>query len=152
MHAFLTVDAVGARATADAVDVKRAAGEQLAPLAGVPLALKDVIVTKGLATTAGSKMLENWVTTVRRHGGRKMRQAGIVVLGKTNMDEFAMGSSTENSAYGPTHNPWDLSRTPGGSSGGSSAAVAASPGSAGNRNRHGWFHSSAGGGYRHCRA
>jgi aspartyl-tRNA(Asn)/glutamyl-tRNA(Gln) amidotransferase subunit A len=120
LHAFLHVDADGALAQAARVD----AGEVTGPLAGVPLALKDVIVTKGVPTTAGSKILEGWKPPYDATIVTKMRDAGIVVLGKTNMDEFAMGSSTEHSAYGPSHNPWDLTRTPGGSGGGSSAAVA----------------------------
>ncbi|HEY2983623.1 MAG TPA: Asp-tRNA(Asn)/Glu-tRNA(Gln) amidotransferase subunit GatA [Jatrophihabitantaceae bacterium] len=124
LHAFLHVDADGALAAAKAVDERRAAGEALSPLAGVPLAMKDVVVTHGLPTTAGSKILEGWVPPYDATISRRIKDAGIVMLGKTNMDEFAMGSSTENSAYGPSHNPWDLARIPGGSSGGSSAAVA----------------------------
>src|SRR5436305_5616408 len=120
VHAFLHVDADGALAQARRVD----AGEVTGPLAGVPLALKDVIVMKGIPTTAGSKILAGWLPPYDAHIVERLRDAGIVVLGKTNMDEFAMGSSTEHSAYGPTHNPWDLERTPGGSGGGSSAAVA----------------------------
>jgi aspartyl-tRNA(Asn)/glutamyl-tRNA(Gln) amidotransferase subunit A len=120
LHAFLHVDTEGALAQAKRVD----AGEISGPLAGVPLALKDIVVTRGVPTTAGSKILEGWIPPYDATIVTKMRAAGIVVLGKTNMDEFAMGSSTEHSAYGPTHNPWDLSRTPGGSGGGSSAAVA----------------------------
>ncbi len=125
VHAFLHVDADGALAAARAVDAKRAAGQPLGPLAGVPLAMKDVVVTEGLPTTAGSKILQGWVPPFDATITRRIKDAGVVILGKTNMDEFAMGSSTENSAYGPSHNPWDLDRIPGGSSGGSSAAVAA---------------------------
>jgi aspartyl-tRNA(Asn)/glutamyl-tRNA(Gln) amidotransferase subunit A len=125
VHAFLHVDSDGALEAAAKVDARRAAGEPLGPLAGVPLALKDVIVTRGVPTTVGSKILEGWIPPYDATVTTKLREAGIVVLGKTNMDEFAMGSSTENSAYGPTRNPWDLDRIPGGSSGGSSAAVAA---------------------------
>ena len=125
LHAFLFVDGEGALAQAADVDARRARGEKLAPLAGVPLALKDVMVQKNVPTTAGSMILQGWRppydSTVVTH----LKTNGIVILGKTNMDEFAMGSSTENSAYGPTHNPWDLTRIPGGSGGGSSAALAA---------------------------
>ncbi len=125
VHAFLHVDAEGALAQARAVDVARAKGEKLSPLAGVPLALKDVMVQKGVPTTCGSKILEGWRPPYDATVVTKLKNAGVVILGKTNMDEFAMGSSTENSAYGPTHNPWDLTRIPGGSGGGSSASLAA---------------------------
>ncbi|MFF0370238.1 Asp-tRNA(Asn)/Glu-tRNA(Gln) amidotransferase subunit GatA [Micromonospora sp. NPDC005087] len=125
VHAFLHVDTDGALATARAVDERRAAGEELGPLAGVPVAVKDVLATRGVPTTVGSKILEGWRPPYDATIVQRLREAGTVMLGKTNMDEFAMGSSTEYSAYGPTHNPWDLSRIPGGSGGGSAAALAA---------------------------
>ncbi|GAB3907514.1 Asp-tRNA(Asn)/Glu-tRNA(Gln) amidotransferase subunit GatA [Kibdelosporangium lantanae] len=126
VHAFLHVNAETAIASAQAVDDDVAAGRQPAsPLAGVPLALKDVVTMKGAPTTVGSKILAGWEPPYDATITTRMLEAGIVILGKTNMDEFAMGSSTENSAYGPTHNPWDLTRVPGGSGGGSSAALAA---------------------------
>ena len=124
VHAFLHVDAEGALATADHVDARRAAGEPLGPLAGVPLALKDILAMKGVPTTCGSRILEGWRPPYDATIVERLRAAGIPILGKTNMDEFAMGSSTEHSAYGPTHNPWDLDRIPGGSGGGSAAAIA----------------------------
>ncbi|MFG1778550.1 Asp-tRNA(Asn)/Glu-tRNA(Gln) amidotransferase subunit GatA [Micromonospora sp. NPDC049048] len=125
VRAFLHVDSEGALAAAAEVDARRAAGEELGPLAGVPVAVKDVLTTKGVPTTVGSKILEGWRPPYDSTIVQRLRAAGTVMLGKTNMDEFAMGSSTEYSAYGPTHNPWDLSRIPGGSGGGSSAALAA---------------------------
>jgi aspartyl-tRNA(Asn)/glutamyl-tRNA(Gln) amidotransferase subunit A len=124
VHAFLHVDAEGALATADDVDARRAAGEPLGPLAGVPLALKDIVAMRGVPTTCGSHILEGWRPPYDATVVERLRAAGIPILGKTNMDEFAMGSSTEHSAYGPTHNPWDLDRIPGGSGGGSAAAIA----------------------------
>src|SRR4051794_22269825 len=122
---FYRVDEAGALAAARAVDDKVARGEDPGPLAGVPVALKDLFVTKGLETTAGSKILAGWVPPYDGTPTQKLRQAGAVILGKLSMDEFAMGSSNENSAYGPVRNPWDRERVPGGSSGGSAAAVAA---------------------------
>ena len=124
VHAFLHVGADEALAAAEQVDKNIAAGDVASPLAGVPLALKDVFTTTDAPTTCASKMLEGYMSPYDATVTRKIREAGIPILGKTNMDEFAMGSSTENSAYGPTHNPWDLSRTAGGSGGGSSAALA----------------------------
>jgi aspartyl-tRNA(Asn)/glutamyl-tRNA(Gln) amidotransferase subunit A len=123
VHAFLHVDREGALAKAREVDEKRARGEKLGPLAGVPLALKDIFTTEGVPTTVGSKILEGWIPPYDATVTRRLKDADVVILGKTNMDEFAMGSSTENSAYGPTGNPWDLTRVPGGSGGGSSASI-----------------------------
>ena len=123
--AFLSVDDEGALATAREVDSKRAAGEELHRFAGVPIAVKDNMVTRGKPTTCASKILEGWLPPYDATVVAKLREAGLPIVGKTNMDEFAMGSSTEHSAYGQTRNPWDVTRIPGGSSGGSAAAVSA---------------------------
>src|ERR1700722_20007275 len=125
LNAYLTLSQERAFAQADRVDALVAAGKPLPPLAGVPIAVKDVISTRGVRTTCGSKILENYVPPYDATAVERLEAAGAVILGKTNCDEFAMGSSNENSAYGPVRNPEATDRVPGGSSGGSAAAVAA---------------------------
>ncbi|WP_088890530.1 Asp-tRNA(Asn)/Glu-tRNA(Gln) amidotransferase subunit GatA [Leptolyngbya ohadii] len=125
LHSFLSVTGDRALEQAKQVDAKIAAGEEIGLLAGIPIGIKDNLCTKGIPTTCGSKILENFVPPYESAVTQKLNEAGAVMVGKTNMDEFAMGSSTESSAYQITANPWDLERVPGGSSGGSAAAVAA---------------------------
>ena len=125
LGAYLELDGEGARAAANELDRQRKAGELLGPLAGVPIALKDNLVTKDILTTAGSKILAGWNPPYDATVVERLRAAGAIIVGKTNLDEFGMGSSTERSAFKKTKNPWDLGRVPGGSSGGSAAAVAA---------------------------
>ena len=125
LHAFLTIDREGAFAAATRADEVLARGDEVGPLHGLPVAVKDNMVTTGVETTAGSQILAGYLPPYDATAVASLKKAGAVIIGKTNLDEFAMGSSTENSGYGPSANPWDTGRVPGGSSGGSAAAVAA---------------------------
>jgi aspartyl-tRNA(Asn)/glutamyl-tRNA(Gln) amidotransferase subunit A len=125
LHSYVRLTPEVALRQAKEIDQRLARGEHLPPLGGVPLVLKDIMCTKGIVTTCGSKILENFIPPYDATVVSRCNEQGMILIGKANMDEFAMGSSTENSAFGPTHNPWDLERVPGGSSGGSAAAMAA---------------------------
>ena len=142
LNSFITVTEDFALKAAKAADEQRAKGHA-GPLTGIPIAQKDIFCTQGIKTSCGSKMLDKFISPYDATVVKKLYEAGTVLLGKTNMDEFAMGSSNENSYYGPVKNPWDLERVPGGSSGGSAAAVAALFDTCSNRYRYGRLHTSA---------
>ena len=125
LNSFLTVNTDEALSQAEYVDKQIASGEPLSPLSGIPLAIKDNLCTKGIKTTCASRILSNFVPPYESTVTKKLLNAGAIMIGKTNMDEFAMGSSTETSAFGPCLNPWDITKVPGGSSGGSASSVAA---------------------------
>ncbi len=150
LNAYITLIEDEALAQADAADARLRSGEA-APLTGIPIGVKDLLSTRGVATTAASRMLDGFRPIVDSTVVAKLREAGAVFVGKTNLDEFAMGSSTEHSAFGPTHNPWDLERVPGGSSGGSAATVAARRRAALARHRHRRLDPPAGRPLRHPR-
>lgn len=125
VHAFITVTQDQALASADQADQQLKQGDNNSALLGVPIAVKDVLAVQGILATAGSKILDSFIPPYTATAVKNLQVAGAVIVGKTNTDEFAMGSSTENSAFGTSHNPWNLARVPGGSSGGSASAVAA---------------------------
>ena len=150
LNSFVSLTADKALAQAQAVDDKIAAGESIGLLAGIPIALKDNLCTKGIRTTCSSRMLENFVPPYESTVTDRLDAAGAVFVGKTNLDEFAMGGSTENSAFGPSKNPWDVACVPGGSSGGSAAAVAGGQAPISLGSDTGGFYPSARFVLRHC--
>ncbi len=149
VKAFLRLDEHGALAAAEASDKRREDGNPLGPLDGVPVAVKDIFLTEGVETTCASRILQGFVPPYDATPVRLLKEAGMPILGKLNQDEFAMGSSNESSAWGPCHNPWDVTRTPGGSSGGSAAALAAREVFRHAGHGHGRLHPPAGGAHQH---